>query len=245
MTTRYDCAEVEALAGAIALGEAGEAERDAYRAHIAGCRALPAPILAASARSSESWRSRRRRGEAERWEPDLRAARGRRREYAWKWVAAFCRRCARDLWGACDREAGDGRRRDAGGQLVRRAGSARHRRAQHPDGATARTSGRVADGGRVVELGSQRRLTGDDGVRGELGRHADARSLHRDQKLRLSRARPGRVPRRIADAFKRGNTKHPTSQGNKAARPKSGLPWRTGRSSIALTGTCASTIMPG
>jgi hypothetical protein len=88
MTTRYDCAEVEALAGAIALGEAGAEERDAYRAHIAGCQRCLSDfggepeierVMAIPAQA----------GEAERWTPDLRAARGRRRDYAWKWVALF------------------------------------------------------------------------------------------------------------------------------------------------------------
>jgi hypothetical protein len=88
MTTRYDCAQVEALAGAIALGEAGAEERDAYRAHIAACERCVRDFggereiervmaIAPLAR------------DAERWTPDLRAARVRRREYAWKWVALF------------------------------------------------------------------------------------------------------------------------------------------------------------
>ena len=32
-----ECARAEVLAGAVALGEASDAERDAYRRHLAGC----------------------------------------------------------------------------------------------------------------------------------------------------------------------------------------------------------------
>ena len=37
MTARTDCAQAELLAGAIALGEADETERNTYRAHLAIC----------------------------------------------------------------------------------------------------------------------------------------------------------------------------------------------------------------
>ncbi len=40
-TVQNDCIVAERLAGAIAIGEAGDEERVAYRAHVAACRAMP------------------------------------------------------------------------------------------------------------------------------------------------------------------------------------------------------------
>jgi TonB family protein len=90
MTSRADCARAEMLAGAIAIGEAGEAERDRYRAHLAVCEACLHELggerevervmtVAAQAR------------EDERWEPDLRKAlvRARAPRNAWRWGAAL------------------------------------------------------------------------------------------------------------------------------------------------------------
>jgi len=87
MTRRGDCAQAEKLAGAVALGEAGNAERDAYRSHLAGCRQCLDALggereiervmaVAARARDSESW------------EPDLRASLVRRTRPRRAWALA-------------------------------------------------------------------------------------------------------------------------------------------------------------
>lgn len=73
------CTQAEVLAGAIALGEASDGERDAYRRHLADCgrcvdalggeRAIERTMVAiAAARESESWT------------PDVRAAMRERRQ---------------------------------------------------------------------------------------------------------------------------------------------------------------------
>jgi hypothetical protein len=90
MMTRCDCARAETLAGAIALGEADEAQRDSYRSHLATCERCRAELGG----EREIERVMATVGEArgaERWEPDLRAARMRSRERygAWRWVAAL------------------------------------------------------------------------------------------------------------------------------------------------------------
>jgi hypothetical protein len=88
MTNQIDCALAERLAGAIALGEAGEAEREAYRAHLAHCahclhelggeREIERVMsVAAQARDEE------------RWEPDLRRLMKGRRNARWAWAAAL------------------------------------------------------------------------------------------------------------------------------------------------------------
>ncbi len=71
MTRQDDCMVAERLAGAIAIGEAGETERDAYRAHVAGCarclhdlggeREIERVIgIVARARDDERWEPDRR-----------------------------------------------------------------------------------------------------------------------------------------------------------------------------------------
>jgi Gram-negative bacterial TonB protein C-terminal len=84
--TRNDCARAETLAGAIALEEATDGERDAYRRHLSACARCVETLggereiervmsVVAQARDEESW------------EPDLRAAlrdRTRMRRNAWK-----------------------------------------------------------------------------------------------------------------------------------------------------------------
>lgn len=90
MTTRSDCAQAELLAGAVALGEADEAQRNAYRAHLAVCsrccfefggerdieRVMAVPMQAR---------------EAERWTPDMRGAQRRASgaNAAAKWAAVL------------------------------------------------------------------------------------------------------------------------------------------------------------
>jgi hypothetical protein len=85
-----NCATAEILAGAIALGEAGDEQRHAYREHLSTCRHCLTAIggereiervisIVAQARDQE------------RWQPDLRRARARvpNRQYAWKWGAGL------------------------------------------------------------------------------------------------------------------------------------------------------------
>jgi len=89
MISRGACVKAESLAGAIALGEAQENDREAYRNHLAGCERCVTALggereiervmaLVSAAR------------EDERWEPDLRKLLARRRtpNRAWLWVGS-------------------------------------------------------------------------------------------------------------------------------------------------------------
>lgn len=81
-----ECARAEVLAGAVALGEASDAEREQYRRHIAACRRCVSAFggereiertasVVAAARESETW------------QPDLRGwmtARRKRRATTWR-----------------------------------------------------------------------------------------------------------------------------------------------------------------
>jgi TonB family protein len=90
MTTRTDCTQAELLAGAIALGEANEAERNAYRAHLAICpqccfelggeREIERVMSVAAGAQ-----------DGERWAPDLRNAQRQSREanVFVKWAAVL------------------------------------------------------------------------------------------------------------------------------------------------------------
>jgi hypothetical protein len=90
MTSRADCALAEKLAGAIAIGEASEGERDAYRAHLAEC---PHCVneLGGEREIERVMSAVERARETECWEPDLRAALARRRapRLAWTLVGAL------------------------------------------------------------------------------------------------------------------------------------------------------------
>jgi hypothetical protein len=89
MTTQKDCAQAEMLAGAIALGEANEAQRNSYRAHLAACPRCCAElggereierVMALPADASK----------AERWAPDLRHVHRRARpQRALQWAAVL------------------------------------------------------------------------------------------------------------------------------------------------------------
>jgi hypothetical protein len=81
-----NCTSAEILAGAIALGEAGDEQRHAYREHLSTCRRCLATIggereiervinVVAQARDQEQW------------QPDVRRALARIpvRRYGWKW----------------------------------------------------------------------------------------------------------------------------------------------------------------
>jgi hypothetical protein len=90
MMTRCDCDRAETIAGAIALGEADEAQRDAYRSHLAICGRCRA-LLGGERDIERVMTTVANAREAERWEPDLRAAgtRPRVRYGAWRWVTAL------------------------------------------------------------------------------------------------------------------------------------------------------------
>ena len=89
MMTRCDCARAEMLAGAISLGEADEAQRDAYRSHLATCARCRAE-LGGEREIERVMGTVAQARDAERWEPDLRAQRMRPRErYGLRWVAAL------------------------------------------------------------------------------------------------------------------------------------------------------------
>jgi hypothetical protein len=90
MVTRCDCARAETLAGAIALGEADETQRDSYRAHLATCDSCRR-VLGGEREIERVMATISAAREGERWEPDLRAAsaRPRARYDAWRWVAAL------------------------------------------------------------------------------------------------------------------------------------------------------------
>ena len=81
-----DCARAEVLAGAVALGEATETERDVYRRHLSGCERCIAN-LGGEREIERTMEVVAQAREAERWEPDVRGllrdrARGTKR--AWK-----------------------------------------------------------------------------------------------------------------------------------------------------------------
>jgi TonB family protein len=91
MTTGVDCTRAEILAGTLALGEASESDRDAYRRHVAGCPRCLANlggerdierVMAVVAEARD----------AEQWEPRLRApAHNPQTQWrrAWSWAAAL------------------------------------------------------------------------------------------------------------------------------------------------------------
>ncbi len=88
--TRSDCSLAETLAGAIAIGEAGDAERDSYRAHVAGCERCLQEF--GGEREMERVMSAVLRArDDERWEPDIRKALVRRAapRQAWRWGAVL------------------------------------------------------------------------------------------------------------------------------------------------------------
>lgn len=90
MSARPDCGAAERLAGAIAIGEAGDAERERYRGHLAGCPAC-VNALGGEREIERVMRYVVRARDDERWEPDLRGAlrRERRPRYAWGLVSAL------------------------------------------------------------------------------------------------------------------------------------------------------------
>jgi len=89
ISSRTDCSAAAALAGAIALGEAGESERIAYRAHVAACERCLGElggereierVMAAVAHARDD----------ERWEPDVRKSLARpKSRWILRWGAAL------------------------------------------------------------------------------------------------------------------------------------------------------------
>lgn len=89
ITSRVDCATAERLAGAIAIAEASDEERDAYRAHLAGCARCVREL--GGERDIERVMSTVARArDEERWDPDLRAV-GRQPvpNRRWMWAGAL------------------------------------------------------------------------------------------------------------------------------------------------------------
>src|SRR5271155_2569656 len=86
---RNECVQAETLAGAIALGEATDTERDIYRRHLAACK----PCIDAFGGEREIERVMATVAlarEDERWEPDLRSAvRDRQRATRRAWGFGF------------------------------------------------------------------------------------------------------------------------------------------------------------
>jgi TonB family protein len=78
MTSRADCVRAETLAGAIALGEARDSERDAYRRHLATCGRCVS-ILGGEREIERVIGSAVAARDAERWEPELQNWLARRR----------------------------------------------------------------------------------------------------------------------------------------------------------------------
>jgi TonB family protein len=81
-----DCVRAEVLAGAVALGEASDVERDEYRRHLSGCQDCISG-LGGERDIERTMRVVALARETENWEPDLRTAvrlgRGRRVRVAW------------------------------------------------------------------------------------------------------------------------------------------------------------------
>jgi hypothetical protein len=83
-----DCARAEAIAGALALHEATDAERDAYRRHLAQCSRCADELLGELEFERMGRVLAQARGD-ERWEPDVRGAFHRRRaRSAWRFGLA-------------------------------------------------------------------------------------------------------------------------------------------------------------
>jgi TonB family protein len=91
MTTRVDCKRAEVLAGAVALGEASDTERDAYRLHLTDCKRCLAN-LGGEREIERVMRVVARARDQERWEPAPRSVL-RGRGVSWgrvlRWSAAL------------------------------------------------------------------------------------------------------------------------------------------------------------
>jgi len=90
MTMQCDCAHVEMLAAAIALGEADEAQRDSYRNHLATCAGCRND-LGGEREIERVMATTREARDSERWSPALRPAhmRAPERRSTWQWAAAL------------------------------------------------------------------------------------------------------------------------------------------------------------
>ncbi|MGA8574687.1 MAG: energy transducer TonB [Candidatus Cybelea sp.] len=86
MSIRADCGAAERLAGAIALDEACDAEREVYRKHLAACPQCVSE-LGGEREIERVMTSVARARDDERWEPDLRPALARSRVARPRWSA--------------------------------------------------------------------------------------------------------------------------------------------------------------
>jgi hypothetical protein len=87
MTRQDNCAVAERLAGAIAIGEAGETERDAYRSHVSGC-ARCLHDLGGEREIERVMGTIARARDDERWEPDRRVTLIKRHAPRTTWTLA-------------------------------------------------------------------------------------------------------------------------------------------------------------
>lgn len=90
MTNRCNCTQAETLAGAIALGEAGQSQLDLYRAHLATCDRCRRE-LGGEREIERVMATAPAARDAERWDPDLRGARERAgaRSRTWQFAVAL------------------------------------------------------------------------------------------------------------------------------------------------------------
>jgi TonB family protein len=86
MSIPADCGAAERLAGAIALDEACDAEREVYRNHLARCPQCVSE-LGGEREIERVMKSVARARDDERWEPDLRPALARNRAARPRWSA--------------------------------------------------------------------------------------------------------------------------------------------------------------
>jgi len=88
--TRAECTLAEQRAGAIALGEASDGERESYRRHLTGC-ARCLLELGGEREIERIMTTVARARDDERWEPDLRPVFARRavRRSLWAWAGAL------------------------------------------------------------------------------------------------------------------------------------------------------------
>lgn len=90
MTSRSDCISAERLAGAIAAGDASDAEREVYRNHVAVCGHC-LNELGGEREIERVMNVVTRARDDERWDPDLRPRLARRPapRRAWAWAAGL------------------------------------------------------------------------------------------------------------------------------------------------------------
>jgi hypothetical protein len=130
MTMHCDCARAEMLAGAIALGETDEAQRDSYRNHLATCAGCRND-LGGEREIERVMATARQARDSERWEPVLRPAHMRtpERRSTWRWAGGGV-----DRGISRNRQAYDRHGAGIPGERIFGTGGPRRRGAQYADG---------------------------------------------------------------------------------------------------------------